>query len=366
MRILIAVVLSCANIALADTAPPIVSSIDPKSGPVTGGFSVTITGHNLDIPPNFACILPCPTRVFFGGVEGVTKEWTDERLVVIAPKHDPGTVDVELRTTDGRTTTVSNAFTFTTSGEAPYETILLPLYVDDALPGAYGSLWKTELWMRNGGSNPVSIAPAECPPGQSCPAVFPLTVTLQPGASLRNLPQFPPHPPTPARLIYISRDGAHNVALQLRVFDVSRSTSNRGTEVPVVREEDFLTAPATLLNVPISPRFRQTLRIYDMREVPGGASLEAAFRVRIYSQQEGTTADLLEELTLVAGSPESGTFRQEPLFAQSGNLADGLASAGDDAAVRVDIEPLTAGSRYFALINVTNNDTQQITTISPQ
>jgi hypothetical protein len=357
---------SFAACVLAETAPPSVSSIDPKSGPVAGGFPVTITGDNLDIPSNFACILPCPTRVFFGDMEGVAKEWTDERLVVIAPRHDPGTVDVTLRTTDGRTTTVPEGFTFTSSGETGYQTILLPLYIDDALPGAYGSLWKTELWLRNNGSNPVAIAPAECPPDQACPAIFPLTATLMPGASLRNLPQFAPHPATPGRLVYVTRAGAHAVAMQLRVFDVSRLASNRGTEVPIVREENFLSGPVTLLNVPISSRFRQTLRLYDMRELPAGESVKPAFRVRVYSQQEGTVAEVLEDFTLVATSEETGTFRQTPLFAQSGNLSDGIVTADDDAAVRVDIEPLTAGSRYFAMINVTSNDTQQVTIVSPQ
>lgn len=34
--------------------------------------------------------------------------------------------------------------------------------------------------------------------------------------------------------------------------------------------------------------------------------------------------------------------------------------------VRAEIEPLTEGLRYWAFVSVTNNETQHVTTITPQ
>jgi hypothetical protein len=37
-----------------------------------------------------------------------------------------------------------------------------------------------------------------------------------------------------------------------------------------------------------------------------------------------------------------------------------------DAAVRVEVTPLTAGSRYWAFVSATNNTTNHVTLITPQ
>ena len=51
----------------AQVPNPVIRSIEPASGPVTGGTFVTLIGDNLTAPDNFACILPCPPLVSFGG-----------------------------------------------------------------------------------------------------------------------------------------------------------------------------------------------------------------------------------------------------------------------------------------------------------
>jgi hypothetical protein len=353
--------------ALAQAPPPTIASIDPLTAPTSGSVKVTLTGDNLDLPPNFACILPCPTRVFFGGAEASVRESSNKQVVVLAPPHPAGTVDVTLTTGDARTTTAAKAFTYLAAPESGWQMLLLPIYLDAEIPGAYGSRWKTDLWTRNNGTAAAALAPWVCPDGFACPAIFPLTYSLQPGESLHNLPV--PRRPAgspPARLLYINRTSAEEVSLNLRVFDLSRATLNGGTELPLVREDDFRTTTANLLNVPLDTRFRKMLRIYEMRAA-GEAFPMSTFRVRIYDQVEGTKATLLSETTVTALSTQSGSFRDAPAYGQIADLTEGISAVGDQpGSLRVQVEPLTEGSRYWAMVSVTNLDTQQITIISPQ
>jgi len=86
-----------------------------------------------------------------------------------------------------------------------------------------------------------------------------------------------------------------------------------GTEVPVVRERNLLTAPATLTNIPLLNN-RLLLRVYDISGAP------AQFRVLL----------------------------------------------AKDAAVRVEVTPMTPGSRYWAFVSATNNTTNHVTLVTPQ
>lgn len=235
-----------------------------------------------------------------------------------------------------------------------WETVLLPVYLEANVPGNNGSIWASDLWMRNGGQQAVAIAPWACPVGQACIAVYPLTRQLQAGESLHNMtPFFPIAPASPARLLYLS-PGADAVAFQLRVADVSRGSLDSGTEVPVVRERELRTGPVSLLNVPVGNN-RLLLRVYDV------ANTTSSFRVRVYSQREGTAADLLGDAVVTAFTGETGDFRMSPALAEYG-----LPAATESASVRVEVTPLTAGSRFWALASATNNTTQHVTIVSPQ
>jgi hypothetical protein len=43
--------------------------------------------------------------------------------------------------------------------QAPYERVLIPLMIATPVPGAYGSQWKTELFIRNESDQGVAILP---------------------------------------------------------------------------------------------------------------------------------------------------------------------------------------------------------------
>lgn len=345
------------------TPAPVITSIEPRTGSTDGGTRVTIRGANLSLPPNFACVLPCPTKVLFGGIEGTTVDERNTSVTVKTPARDAGSVDIELRTGDGRSATMRNAFTFAAAANPGYEALLLPVYLDGTVTGANGSRWKTEFWIRNYGSAPVLLAPWDCPAGEVCPAVFPLTRTLSPGETIRNLPAFF-RPPTvnTGRLLYVPEDGADQVATSLRLAEESRAALDAGTEIPVVREEDFLTSTAYLTSVPLNGSFRLMLRVFEM------AQTEARFHVRIYEQFEGLGAQLpLREIELVATTTETGQFRLAPAYGQYADIGTLLLNpVPRPALLRIEVEPLTRGSIFWPLITITNNDTQRTTLVTPQ
>ena len=346
-------------LSLTAFAAPVVSTISPTTGPASGGTEVTITGANL--LPTVLCIVPCPATVTFGSVTVTVKSEANDKLVVITPSHPHGTVDVIVSVAGEDPIKLPNAFTFDGGAEAQYEQVLLPVYLDGTLNGANGTQWRTDLWLRNNGGENAALAPWTCPEGQVCPPVHPLTFMLLPGLSLHNLPAFF-QPPTgnPARLLYVNRSSASNVSFGLRFADVSRASLNGGTDLPVIRETELLTRPAQLFNVPLEQTaFRVLLRVYDV------AYTTSKFRVTLYPQSTGNDVPI-HSAEVTATTHQTGDFRTEPAYAQF-DVTDLLRLERTwPEAVRIEVTPLTPGSRYWTFASVTNNDTQLVTLVTPQ
>jgi hypothetical protein len=152
----------------------------------------------------------------------------------------------------------------------------------------------------------------------------------------------------PGRFVYIEKAHERNIVLNLRVFDVSRDDRNYGTEIPVVREREMMRDEEIVLpGVPLDPRFRNTLRIYSTEE--------ARVQVRIG-----------DEIRSVVLAPGGDAF--EPAYAQIGDFPSGIGtiSVTVHPPETVGPPPLPPGPPIWAFITVTNNDTQLITTITPQ
>jgi len=98
---------------------------------------------------------------------------------------------------------------------------------------------------------------------------------------------------------------------------------------------DFTTGRIVLLGVPADPRFRLTLRIYSLAQTTGPVNVEGLGR----------------QLFLIPGGD-----LHEPSYAEVSDLPRTLN--------RVVLQ--SSGAPIWAFITVTNNDTQQITTITPQ
>lgn len=365
MKFSLSFALAClmATAALAQSPPPpMITWIMPTSGPTAGGTPVIIFGAHFDLPAGYACFAPCPTTVTFGGIEVVPDQVTDTRIDVKTPAHAEGLVDMLIKTGDGRSLPIPYAFRYVADPEAAYETILLPIYTDVSVPGANGSLWKTDFWLRNNGRNEVTLAPWVCPADGGCPAVFPLTHVLKPGETLHNLPApFVLPGPNPARLLYATRAEAAALSGNLRFSDSSRRAVNGGTEVPIVREQELRTGTVALHNIPLDSHYRVMLRVYDV------ALAESRFQVNFYPEDAGMSQPAISTIELTAKGTDSGPFRLHPSWAQYGSLTDLLnLPTIMPPQLRAEIVPLTPGAKFWAFISLTNNDTQHVTVITPQ
>ena len=354
------ILLSTLLLALPAFAAPSVTSLQPNFGPASGGTEVTITGSGLS--PAILCFLPCPTTVTFGDKTVEVTEETFTRIRVNTPPHTPGTVDVRVNVPGEQPLLLPAAFTYQDVAEEGYEQVLLPLYFEELADGAGGTRWATYFRMRNNGPDPVRFAPYPCPAGQVCPPVFPLTTTLVPGRTYHGLPPAYGQPAgNPSRLFYVSRDGAQQLSFGARIADLSRDALNAGTEIPVLREDDVLMRQAQLFEVPMNPNFRVLLRLYDV------AQSTSRFRVALYKEAAGDATPALFTQELTISTPQSGPFRTEAAYGQFDvtSLLN-LDSVQWPPAVRIEITPLTAGSRYWAFASLTNNTTQHVTLVTPQ
>ncbi len=339
---------------------PVVQSIIPDKGPESGGTEVVIRGINLST--QVACILPCPPRVGFGNIFVDATEVSDQQLKATTPVHSSGVVDVTIAIPGRPNLIVEDGFTFADDIESPYEAVLLPLYFPGIIPGAFGTQWATDLWIHNGGTGSVSIADKVCPSTTPCPPVIPVTRPLVAGHSLHNPTEFfRPSRNNPSQILYLSKDGAKDVSFGLRVADTSRHALNGGTDLPVIREGELLTGTAQLHNVSLeNSTFRILLRVYDL------SYSEAQFAVRFYPATHEDPHPSVYSLTLTASTQRQAPFRAEAAYAEL-DIAQllNLRLAWPQVA-RIEIEPLTPGSRYWAFVSLTNNETQLVTLITPQ
>jgi hypothetical protein len=340
--------------AIAQKAP-IIRNVSRNLGSTIGGTVLTISGSNL--LPTVRCLLPCPTTVMFGDALATLKGMVPTMLHLLTPPHAPGTVDITVSIAGEAPIILPDAFTFSTNPEAQYERVLVPLYFDGVLKGAYGSEWTTSLWIRNNGADAVLLAPWSCADGQGCSDV-PLTYSLPSGRSLQSLAPLSGAPDgNPSRLLFISQAGSADVSFGLRFADQSRGLTDVGIGLPVIRENELLYGAAQLFSVPLRPSFRVLLRLYELGDV------SSRFRVTIYPQSELDEQPVHSE-ELTAGLPE-GSFPPKAGYAQldvTGLLP--LEKAWPDT-VRIEITPLTDGSRYWSFVSLTNNDTQIVTLVTP-
>ena len=215
-----------------------------------------------------------------------------------------------------------------------FERILLPATVSN-VPGAYGSLWSTELWYRNNGNVPV--------------AMFPVAVSDFASSIGRTsfLPIGDRSPGTPGQILFISRAGADDVQFDLRLFNRADPHGSWGTSVPVVRETQFVEF-VDLINVPTGAEFRSALRIYGLSD---DLLARETVNVRICSYDEQLLAST--EMVLTGW----------PLYAQELSLADAFPEIRQVERVRVRVESATV--KIWALVSVVSNATQQVSLVTP-
>ena len=251
---------------------------------------------------------------------------------------------------------------------ADYNVVLIPVFFFG--PGAHGSQWETNVGVLSksstGGSLPVPLF-------GSCTALEGyLTDEIQSicegFGSSSGLIMYVPKSVDLAEL-YVSA----------RARDLNRQASSAGTEIPVVRETAFRTSEFFLLDIPSDIRFRANLRVYGGMETftseyrfihPGGRS---AAGLEIYDSRDlhtplvSTTIDLSAPDSIVASNP----YAVHPAFSSIGDLRAAFPQLADVPKYTISITPYQTIAdpprewSMWAFVTLTNNETQEVTTISP-
>jgi len=244
-----------------------------------------------------------------------------------------------------------------------FEKLLVPVFVTTPVPGAFGSLWSTDLWMTNDGDVPVGIAG-----GFDTGCFFPVCEgdqRVQPHVTFR--PRL--HPREDGLLgtfIVGEADLTGQLSVSLRFRDLSRQSATWGTTLPVVHEREFRTGRFSLIDIPLTAGFRSVLRVYELND----SGRPASVLVRIFE---------LDPSNNLPGSPPDRLIQADvfPVQFQSAgrgsawpgvltvNLS-GLVVPTNIDRVRVEIEPVTDGLHLWGFVTVVNNETQHATVITPQ
>ncbi len=333
-------VLFTASIALAS---PVITSITPAAGPTTGGTTVVIkgTGFSNNCP---ICSPPFITpSVYFGGNASPTVSYIDAQTIqAVTPQHLPGNVDVVVVQFDDSATR-ENGFLYTGELEETFDRILFPIFMPP-VHGAFGSEFHTIARIYNQGQSVVVFFGTDT----NCSLADPPTLPDYPfplGADQPEREMFTLCSTSTGRLFYVPKGSGKSLAANLRVVDVSRQAESQGVEIPVVRDEDFRTEHLSLLNVPVDPKFRNTLRIYALK--PGFVNV--------------SINNLVYPIPLTAGEN-----RFEPWFASFSDFPTKGQLPGNPSSVHIDIDtPLGSDMPFWAFVSSTNNVTQEITVVTP-
>lgn len=371
LRAIAALIVLATSAATLSAAIPTIESIEPSNGPVAGGTIVTLRGKNLS-----GSSLPSPLPSFggkpsvrIGGkkAEVIESAADGTSIKIKTPPNAGGTYDVTFNPRDAAaitlgyvlipttqsTVTVTDAFTY---GNGGYERFLVPFYAAGEVPGAFGSRWVTELVGWN--PHPFAVAVYQVPPATTPSPFEPPSSDW--GAPLKS---FRPHLANSGPA-FLHVAGSSALAFHLRVRDVSRQSESWGTEIPVISERKAFTGEPILLNdIPYGNDARVMLRIYDFDGPTGGdVDVEVHFN-------DGT-GNLSEQFLSATVDFPGGAYQQYP--AAPGYIEVDLTSElaafplPNVTSLRVSVNSPHIDKRLWAFVSVTNNRTQQITTITPQ
>lgn len=331
-------------------AEPKINNIHPQMGLTFAPTLVTIEGTNLVAPGTncvAACNGTCAVKVFFGAKEASVVSATPETIVVTAPAQREGmAVNVRIGAA-----AYAGEFYYSSGSviaREEYTRYLLPLTTVWA-SGAGGSQWMTRYMVHNGLDDGIQLAG---PLGQMimCP---PMPTTLGGHDSMEM--EVMRRDGADGAFIYVPNAADERVMMALRVRDVSRVAQGFGTEIPMVPDRDFRKT-VHLIGVPTDSRYRATLRIYGDTSAPMRAN------VRVFAEDSSA---LIEERSVdLSGivTTMSVEFPEHPAYTALDPLSNAVRAAGARVRIAVTSE---SGEPLWALLSITNNETQQVTTIAP-
>jgi hypothetical protein len=352
-HILFALVLT-ASTALAS---PVITSVTPNVGPTSGGTTVLIRGTGF----SNNCIICSPPfadpAVFFDGVRADAVFIDSSTLEAVTPPHVPGSVDVMVSQHDGSDPnhyTLVDGFTYEGNVYDTYDPVLFPVFSPPVF-GQGGSEFRTtaKFWNKSL-DHPITFYGLDISCTLIDPPIQPQNpFTLQPRQE-QALNLWPECSQTTGKLFYVPK-GENSLAGSLRVWEVSRQSDNHGVEIPVVQREDFDEESIALIDVPTDPKFRLTLRVYGLNR--GSSFVNVTFGGNLVQLPLQFSGNFFE--------PSYAVFTEFP------PVPGGHVPVPPFMNVLVEVPRgpggvVIPGTPIWAFITVTNNETQHITTITPQ
>lgn len=230
------------------------------------------------------------------------------------------------------------------------EAVLVPISAWD-VPGVNGSIWRSYLAVANHSDHDVFVSGIEICFLNPCP-----TPVVPPGGTVfaETFPYW----------VLVKPEDLPSVRIQLRVQDLSRQAQTWGTTIPTIPESQAISAPriASLVDIPNSAEFRSMLRIYDFdRTYDPNQPRTKQVRVRYYSITQVQYGLLLDTTyDLVEGSLDP---RFVPRMAEIALWT--IAELEGVPRLRVEVEAVSEGLRFWAFVSATNNETQHVTILTP-
>jgi hypothetical protein len=323
-----------------------VSTITPATGLVSGGEFIHVHGTNLVGAPLGCPLVTCTTYVKFGEAYGTIVDNTTTEIVVASPPHATGTVDVEINVPPTAPIVISGGFRFQDPTASDLVRVLVPVAIN--APGAFGSNWRTELFINNRSNDTVTLGGPVVPPGGAAPSIAP--------SSTVAIMLFPPTGSVGA-FVYVPSRIFPNITASLRVHDTTRDSESWGTEIPLVPETQFK-RKVVLVNIPTDARYRTLLRVY------GYSAQDTPVRIDL---RDDETGDLLDTRSIMlSGTSGAKSAPDAPAYTQLGLDSILAPFTKDHARVRAEItSTFVPTPLIWAFVAVTNNTTQQVTTITP-
>ena len=164
--------------------------------------------------------------------------------------------------------------------------------------------------------------------------------------------------------MYVPKEEAARMRFSLMVesSELHHPEERAYTELPIVPASAFREGKTQFIGVRIDPDFRQTVRTYGLDGRQSGHLM-----MRVYSL---ATGELEHECLHYVGplsEQEELTAEGRPLrpaFGMECNMAEHVHAHGQK--VRIEIESLTPGLKYWSFLSITNNKTQHFYTVLPQ
>jgi hypothetical protein len=225
------------------------------------------------------------------------------------------------------------------------EEILIPIAFQPIVTN--GTRWVSDISVYNDSDDTVSIDPEQCSFIGLWSDCSQGARRVPPRSSMRIEPRFT-SANNPAMFLLPPADHADRLHLTVRLRETTRDPDGPGTEIPVVRSRDFQKTQVWLPDVPVSVRFRSTLRVYTR-----------ANQVTV-SVKDNASGELLKQWTarrvLPTDSDSFGTVTFPGLLE--------VAEVLSHERVRIEVDDL--GFPVWALLTLTDNGSQRVQIFTPQ